>query len=150
MTRDFNCVPYCQNKSLPSGFIHPRRSRCPFHGRRVNRLGCCWLKAGDIAEELRALGEYDLAERMQRNMSPSTAMKLAASLAKTAHVLERRYRRRRQKPNGAWFGPRFDPMEKRIIPGKISTFEEAIATIQRAATWFRTVGKAGCSVEIDY
>lgn len=83
-------------------------------------------------------------------MEPEEACDFAKHLSAAADRLEAKYGSRKRKPNGArWFGT-WSKKRKRWGSGQHSTFEEAIASIREAASWYEKVGHMGCSVHAWY
>lgn len=134
---------------VPDGLTHPRTAPCPFAEDNLPSgiFGdCCWLRGKAAAHVLDALGEIGLAERMYEDMPCEDAIAFAKTLRDASDRLERQAQRTGKKPRGAGWNGIWDEKTKDIVWQTYSTFEDALAEIRKAASWYEKVGRMGFGV----
>lgn len=131
-------------KEIPDGFIHPKGQPCPLQNFSKGIFGnCCWLRGKIAANELDALGEVELGERMYSDMTCEEATTFAGELRAAADRLQTQHRDASEKPKGAGWGGTWNPEKQTWTWETYSTFDEALASVREAAEWFERVGTSG-------
>lgn len=147
------CGKHKRRDGIPNGLTHPEKASCPFQKDDFPLGifgGCCWLR-GQVAErELEALGEDSLRERMFEDMTAEEALDFAKELREAADRVEVEYAGREDKPRGAGWNGRRDPDKREWVWETYSTFEDALARIREAASWYEKVGRLGFGVRAWY
>jgi hypothetical protein len=135
------------------GMTHAENQPCPFAKDGLPRTcfdTCCSLYAENVVDELFALGEERLADRLLRDMTPKGAVRFARDLRRMADRLEREVTDgRRQRPRGAGHNGRYDSSRRRWVYERYSTFEQALVAIRAVVPWFENVGKLGFGVRAE-
>jgi hypothetical protein len=111
---------------------------------------CCSLRGKVAAYELEALGEIRLSERMYSEMTAEEAADFSKELCSAADRLEREYAGKADRPKGAGWNGTWSAKKKEWGYRDFSTFEEALASIRKAAHWYEKVASLGYGVEAWY
>lgn len=157
-TMAIQCIPKpcsCRIKGqefgVRKGYTHPKQATCPFavHDFPMTRFGtCCSFKMDAAQSHLYIFGEDVLAERMDYSMTAEQALYFAEDLRRTMGRLEARYQGAACKPEGGWYVRYWHKNKTEKVYKRRSTFEDAVAAIGQAATWYELVGRLGYGVAV--
>ena len=142
-----------QRDDIPDGFTHRKDKPCPFDGDALPKGifgSCCWLRGKEAARELEALGESSIADRLYEDMTAEEARDFATELHATADRLTEQHAKEDTKPRGAGWNGVYDLTTKETAWENYSTFEEAIAAVRTAASWYAKVSERGFGVHAWY
>lgn len=157
-TMAIQCIPKpcsCRIKGqefgVRKGYTHPKQTTCPFavYDFPMTRFGtCCSFKMDAAQSHLYIFGEDVLAERMDYSMTAEQALYFAEDLRRTMGRLEARYQGAACKPEGGWHVRYWHKNKTEKVYKRRSTFEDAVAAIGQAATWYELVGRLGYGVAV--
>lgn len=89
-----------------------------------------------------------LATFMDYPMTDEQALLFAEDLRRAMDRLEARYHDVLCKPEGASNNVYWHKSKTELVWKRRSTFEEAVAAVRQAATWFELVGRLGYGVAV--
>ena len=140
-------------KPVPKGRMHDAATECPLLAEKFRRAPwttCCSLRGKIAAQDLAALGEADVAERMYDEMSAEEALAFARTLRRAADRIEERYQDVDPKPLGAAHTLMLNEATGEAYDDNYSSFTGALAAICEAARWYARVGTLGFGVASWY
>ena len=137
---------------LPFGMTHPNDTNCSFANDKLPTgfiNTCCSLNTATAAENLVTFGHDALAKLLQMGMASEKLPYIAKELRRAADSLRGQYVEFVDDLGARRAGVR------KLVHAAVSArlragFEEALASMRKAADWYEKVGRLGFGVEVWY
>lgn len=130
--------------------VRGRIDECPL--KRISRYrpirGGCWSYANNAIAQLQALGYNDEANALRRNHKADDVERLGHRLLQVVSEEQMLHRRSRKKPEGARDVLVWDYLMERYVRMQVTSFEQALETIDHMAKWLLAVAKVDSGVEV--
>ena len=142
-------VRHKEKQSIPLGYTHTPRSRCPLRSIAFPRavgLTCCSLNATMARAELGALQLHVPALSTEGSKTAKQAIAMAAYLLEAVEWIQIESTDAAEKPHGAGWDKIWVKEKQDWELQNFSSFENATTVIREAAAWFKAVGELGYGV----
>lgn len=136
---------------LPFGMTHPNDTPCPFANDDVPRgyiNTCCSFNTDAATKNLDALKKKALARLLHEDIGEEPVLAVAKELRLAADAIEGRYVESADTDDSRGEGGVIDIATEKFTPWSRPRFEEALASIRKAADWYEKVGRLGFGVEV--
>lgn len=139
--------------NLPFGMAHPNDTPCPFANDELpyEYLNtCCSFSMRDATETLAAMGKVGLEDLLHKALLVEDLPTIVDELRRTADWFESRYVEPADAGDHVQQGGVTNLVTGDPISWSRSRFEEALASLRKAADWYEKVGALGFDVEVWY